>query len=336
MRVLITGAAGFVGLNVVAALEEARHEVHAYVRGTSRTEYLRRMAVRLHEGELGDAARLADLMAGVDAVVHCAGNTSCYEHDRAALEETNVEGTRAVVNAAVCARVKRFVYTSTTSTVGADDDPRRAWNEDTPLVGFRAASPYGRTKAEAERIVLGAAARGLQSVILNPAEVIGAWDHSLQWGRMVLAVATNRIPFVPPGSATFCSAREVARAHVAALTRGEPGRRYILGGTDATYRELIAQIAHVTGVMPFLPAGPYEVHQARAEATLAGGELPLVDPYRMRVFAGHYRFDTSRAIRELGYRVFPLRHMIRDAYRWYLANGFLAAEETSHPRALAS
>ena len=131
-----------------------------------------------------------------------------------------------------------------------------------------------------------------------------------------------------PGSASFCAASEVARAHVAALTRGESGARYILAGTDATYRALISEIAHVTGVASTLPEGHYPEHVARAEETLARadetGELPMVDPYRMRVFAGHYLFDSARAVMDLGYRALPLRRMIRDAYDWYRAYGFIA------------
>jgi dihydroflavonol-4-reductase len=335
MRVLVTGATGFVGLNIVAALDNAGLETYAYVRARSATHYLRTMRARLRVGELDDAEPLAAAMGGIDAVIHCAGNTSCYEHDRAELETTNVRGTRAVVEAALAAKVRRLVYTSTTSTIGAHDDPQCSWNEDTPLGGFRAGSPYAQTKAAAEAIVRGAIPRGLPAVILNPAEVIGAWDHTLQWGRMVLAVCAGQVPFVPPGSASFCAASEVGRAHVAALTQGTPGRRYILGGTDATYRTLIRTIGEVAGVTPAIAPGSYEEHLSRAQDVLRDAsrtrQLPLVDPYRMRVFAGHYRFDSARAMRELGYRARPLSEMIRDAYYWYLAHGFIRAGTAAIP-----
>jgi dihydroflavonol-4-reductase len=331
MRVLVTGATGFVGLNIVDALHEAGHEAHAYVRATSNVKYLSARPVRLHTGELGDRARLSEAMRGLDGVIHCAGNTSCYDFDYPVLRATNVEGTRAVVDAAIAAGVRRLVYTSTTSTIGAEDDATRAWDEDTPLTGFRADSPYGRTKTEAEGIVRGALERGLATVILNPGEVIGAWDHTMQWGRMVLAVATDRVPFVPPGTGSFCCAREVGRAHVAALTRGALGARYNLGGTDATFADLLATIAGVTGVSFTTPPGTYAEHFARACEVLARhaetGELPMVEPYRMRVFGGHYRFDSSRAVRDLGYRVVPLVDMIRDAYAWYRGHGFLASRD---------
>lgn len=325
MNVLVTGANGFVGLNVVAALVEAGHGIRAWVRERADTRYLEGFPVEVARGALEDADPLRRALRGVDAVIHCAGDTSCYRFHAARVWAANVEGTRAVVEAARRAGVGRFVYTSTTSTVGASSDPARRWDEETPLAGFRARSPYGSSKLEAERIVARAAAAGLPAVILNPAEVLGPWDHTLQWGRMVLAVAHDRVPFVPPGSASFCSAREVGRAHVAALTRGTPGARYVLAGADATYAELIAEIASVVGRTPRLPGGPYALRRLAARATLLlrplTGALPMVDPYRMRVFAGHYRFDTGRAVRELGYRAAPLREMIEESWAWYARDG---------------
>ncbi len=325
MRVLLTGATGFVGLNVVAELLAAGHAVRAYVRARSPATYLARFPAEIFRGALDDVPRLRRALDGVGAVVHCAGDTSCDRAHRARIWRTNVEGTRAVVAAAQAENVRRFVYTSTTSTVGAHSDPGRRWDERTPLEGFRAASPYGASKLEAERIVLGAA--GLDAVVLNPAEVIGAWDHTLQWGRMVVAVCHDQVPFVPPGSASFCSAREVARAHVAALTRGVPGSRYLLAGADAGYAQLIDEISRAAGVRPRLPGGSYALRRAAAALRTAlaplGVRAPLVEPYRMRVFGGHYLFDSGRAVRDLGYRPAPLPEMIQDCLAWYRQEGMV-------------
>jgi dihydroflavonol-4-reductase len=150
---------------------------------------------------------------------------------------------------------------------------------------------------------------------------------------MVLAVAHGSIPFVPPGSASFCCAREVGRAHVAALTRGVPGERYVLAGADATFEELLDTIAAVCGVSWQRPPGSYAEHCAAAVDTLARakdtGKRPLVEPYRMRVWSGHYLFDSARAIRDLGYGTPSLAAMVRDAYDWYVAHGFVPARATA-------
>ena len=311
-RVVVTGASGFLGLNVVEALSVAGHETHAYARATSNVSYLASLSARLHTGELSDAARLREAMKGVDAVIHCGTMSGCHEPDDPRLRVANIEGTQAVIDAAVECGVRRFVYTSTTATIGAADDPARQWNEEMRPGDALAESVYARTKAEAETIVRGAIVRGLDTIILNPAEVIGAWDYPMHWGRMVLGVATGRVPFVPAGTGSFCSAREVGRAHVSALTRGAIGARYILAGTDATYADLIDTIALVAGV-------------ARPPAEASGTSERLLDPYRAALLAGHYRFDASRAVRDLDYRVVPLVDIVREAYDWYRAHGFIAA-----------
>lgn len=327
MKVFLTGATGFVGLNITKALLEAGHEPHCYVRSSSNTSYLERFDVTLHLGELSDLEVATAAMAGCDAVIHCAGNTGTYPWEVPGLEAVNVRGTETMIEAALANNIHRFVYTSTSSTIGAGNTKERRWDEDTPLTGFRARNPYGISKIAAEKLVLDAMERGLEPIILNPTEVMGAYDHNLQWGRMVLAVCADQVPFVPPGSGSFCHAAEVGKAHVAALTRGTLGQRYLLAGADTTYASLLSTISDVTGIAFTDPCVDYQQRFFDAlylEKTYhLTGELPMVDPYRMRVFRGHYFFDDSRAQADLGYGAGCLEDMIRDAYGWYRKNGFL-------------
>jgi len=327
VRVLVTGAAGFVGLNVVRALLEEGHEAHAYVRPSTNLKYLSQFPVKLHVGELDQPQRIAEGMVDMDAVIHCAGNTSCSRRDMDVLHRTNVVGTRNIVNAAIAAKVKRLVFTSTTSTIGARNDPATVADEATEIGGFRKSSPYSITKRQAEQIVLDARKGGLETVILNPAEVVGPFDHNLQWGRMVLAVCANKVPFMPPGSASFCSAEEVGRAHVACLTRGEPYTRYILAGVDATFREFLETVFAVVGKRADIPTSSYRLLRFRAHAQELLAPLtkqePAVDPYRMKVFGGHYLFNSGRAMRDLDYKSRPLREMVDSCFGWYRKNGFV-------------
>jgi dihydroflavonol-4-reductase len=321
----MTGANGFVGLNIVSALVEAGHEVTAYVRPKSNTAFLAPFGVNLVSGTLEDTAALSAAMRGAQAVIHTAGNTSCNWRDLPALTAANVDGTRNVVDAAIANGVKRLVYTSTTSTIGATSDGRPS-NEATPLSGFRSRSPYGITKQKAEALVLSATARGLECVILNPAEVIGPFDYNMQWGRMVLAVFYDQVPFVPPGGGSFCSATAVGRAHVSALEKGRSGERYILGGENATYATFIQTAAKVLGKTCRLPDSNYTwlyvkaLLQERLPRLVPG--KPAVEPYRMRVFGGTYFFDSAKAARELGYESSPLEQMLRECADWYRSKGF--------------
>lgn len=337
MNVFMTGANGFVGLNTVAALAAADHRVTAFVRPGARTDHLEPFGVRIVRAAAGDDGALHDAMAGADAVIHTAGQTGCRRADLPKLVDANVDLTRRVVDAALATGVRRLVYTSTTSTIGADPSGRPA-DERTPLRGFRARSPYAATKRQAEAIVRGAQARGLEVIVLHPAEVIGAWDYNLQWGRMVLAVQHDQVPFVPPGGGSFCAASEVGRAHVAALTRGRSGEGYILGGADVLYTEFLDTAEQVLGRRCRRPSTPYRWLLAKAllqEASLAPGR-PAVEAYRMRVFAHRFFFDSSKAVHALGYRPQPLATMLADCADWYRRHGYFgppqpAAEASPQP-----
>ena len=322
----MTGANGFVGLNIVAALKEAGHRVTAFVRPNSKVTYLEPFDVSIVRGDLGNLSQVTRAMQGAEAVIHTAGNTSCYMRDLPVLKEVNVIGTQNIVAAAVANKVKRIVYTSTTSTIGASDGQHPA-NEATPLTGFRARSPYGMTKCLAEKAVLSARARGVECVILNPAEVVGAYDHSMQWGRMVLAVNFNQVPFVPPGGGSFCSAAAVGRAHVSALTRGKSGERYILGGENVSFAHFLNLAAQVLGKTFDVPGTRYRWIYLKALlqeklAPLVPGK-PIVEPYRIRVFGGVYYFDSSKAQQALAYRSDPLEQMLLDCTDWYQRHSFM-------------
>lgn len=335
MNVFITGANGFVGLNIVAALVAQGHRVTAYVRPRSNLTFLKPFDIRIAHGDLTDQAVLTAAMRGSEAVIHTAGNTSCDKRDLPALTEVNVRGTQNVVNAAIANKVARIVYTSTTSTIGATNDPNHLANETTALAGFRARSPYAITKCQAEEIVTGAQRSGVQCVILNPAEVIGPYDHTLQWGRMVLAVYINQVPFVPPGGGSFCGAADVGRAHVSALTRGRSGERYILGGENASFAHFLNATSKVLGKSFDAPTVNYRrlyiksVLQEKLAPIVRG--KPVVESYRMKVFGGTYYFDSSKARNELGYQSASLEGMLRECAHWYQRHGFMSREESSGP-----
>lgn len=326
MRVFVTGGNGFVGLNVVSALKDSGHDTVAVVRQGSNAAFLEPMGVEIVRGGLEDTGFLAEAMRGADAVIHTAGNTSCNWRDLPQLEAVNVHGTRNVVDAAIAAGVRRLVYTSTTSTVGAHDGEDRIADETVPLAGYRARSPYAVTKRKAEEIVLGAAARGLECVILNPAEVIGAYDYNLQWGRMLLAAYYNQVPFNPPGGASFCAAADVGRAHVSALSNGRPGERYLLAGPNLRFSRFLDVVADVLGKKFDIPDNNYRwlylkaLMQEKLSPLVPG--KPAVEPYRMRVLGNTYFYDSSKAEKELGYRSAPIETMVRDCADWYRANGF--------------
>lgn len=327
MKVFLTGATGFVGLNILTALLEHGHEVHLYARASSNRQHIEQFNATIHEGELDDLPRLKSVMSGMDAVIHTAGNTSCFAREYDALYQANVVGTKNIVDAALASGIKRLVYTSTTSTIGASDDRQVRADENTGLHGFRAKSPYALTKGLAEQEILRAHAAGLESIILNPAEIIGAFDHNFQWGRLVMAVFANQVPFLPPGGGSFCAAKDVAEAHVAALTQGQSGERYILGGDDRDYLAMLDIISDKLGKSFDKPGNNYQwlyfTQWCKEKFYPLLGKESMVEPYRMKVFAGFYFFDSQKAEKALGYHTAKLEDMLTDTIAWYRNNGIL-------------
>lgn len=327
MRILVTGATGFVGLNIVQQLQEAGHEVVALLRPGAKRHFLAPFQVEERYATFRDEAALQRAMHQVETVIHTAGNTSCNWRDINALSEANVLSTRNILKAARRKGVRRIIYTSTTSTIGSHHPTLRAADVQTPLQGFRAKSPYAMTKLQAENILL-EASNQIECIILNPAEVVGAWDHNLQWGRIIIALAAGQLPFIPPGTCTYSPATDVAKAHVNAITQGRNGQRYILGGEHLPIRRFI-DIAAQSLEVSVNPRNrhPYFLRCWQAQALNFLGRFlevqAAIEPYRMRVFGEHHLFDDSLARQELHYHARPIHEAINECIAWYREHDFL-------------
>ena len=327
MKVLLTGAPGFLGLNIAKSLAEAGHETTALVRSTSRTDYLQKFDVRIEVCDLRDREGLLAACRGMEGVIHCAAFTSNFAKDAQAVFETNVNGTRNVVEAALASGVRRFVHTGTTSTIGYNEDGTPA-DEELPVSGFRAESPYSQSKVAAERIVLDAVPRGLRAVILSPAEIVGPYDYHFGWGSFILALKKGEAPFIPSGGASFCHSEEVARTHREVLCdeKGRVGERYILAGTDAklkTFYETVCRVADCPMPSMNIPYFMIRTLFALKENLHPLLPLPPVDGIRLRTWYKDIYFSSKKAEKELGYRARPLGEMVEEAHDWYRDNGYL-------------
>jgi dihydroflavonol-4-reductase len=327
MHALVTGATGFLGTNLAHELVSLGWRVRAFGLPGSPDEWIRDLDV---EVVFGDLTRWSDVRAaveGVDVVFNVAGDTSWWRRKRERQWQVNVEGPVVVAEACVAAGVRRLVQTSTADVFGVlgageriPRDESASYNLDG--LGYR----YGDTKLEGDRR-LRAFLAPLEIVWIHPGAMLGPFDFTLQYGRLFADLRDGRVPAVPCGGTSWAHVVEVARAHIAAAEHGEPGTGYLCAGVNASYRDVFTRMAEVVGASPprrDVPEWALVVygHLLQGWAEISGRQ-PQLDPGYARFVSRHGAYDSSRAVRELGYVIPPLERMVTDAHDWYVANGLL-------------
>ena len=318
----VTGATGFLGVNLAALLRAEGWRVVAIHRPASRVTELRDLGVELVPGAIDDPASLERGMPeGMDVVFHVAGNTSVWSRNDAAQTRDNVEGTRNVAAAALARGARLMVHTSSVTVYGLGEF--RA-NEETPPAEECPVN-YFRTKRLAEREVEAAAARGLATAVLRPGNIVGPGDRH-NWARLIQLVAAGKLPGSPPGRASWCHVREVVRAHLSAAERGGAGGAWGLSCVEASYAEFISAVAAATGgraprVLPELLLRGYAGLLSLGAAVT--GREPEVTPESVAISCNRVTLESARATRELGYRPSTLQEMVTDCVSWMRAEGLL-------------
>ena len=327
MRVFLTGATGFVGHHVARALAAQGAELRLLVRKSSNLAHLEGVAGETHLGDLDRPESLAPALAGCDAVVHVAADYRLWIRDPQAMHRTNVDGTGSLLRLAREARVPRFVYTSSVATMNFRVDGV-AIDEDTPVSLGDMVGHYKRSKFLAEQQAESAARGGQDVIILNPTTPVGPYDAKpTPTGRIFVDFLNGRFPAYVDTGLNLVDVAEVARTHVDALTRGTPGRRYILGGENLTLKQILDRMSAITGLasptlrIPFAVAATYAFLDEWITGRVRGREpratLEQVRMGRKKMFA-----SSARAERELGFRVVPVHGAMRAAIEWFRANGY--------------
>lgn len=327
-QTLITGATGFVGSAVAKTLIEAGFAVRALVRPASQRSHLAGIAMELVEGDIRDQASLRRAMRDVRYVFHVAADYRLWARHKHEIYAANVEGTRNIMQEALRAGVERVVYTSSVATLALRPDGTAA-DESVPLSEQQGIGTYKRSKIAAERVVEAMVANdGLPAVIVNPSTPIGPRDvKPTPTGRIIVEAARGRIPGFVDTGLNLVHVDDVAAGHLAALERGVIGERYILGGTNVLFADMLADIARLVGRAPPRLRIPRAVvlpvaYAAEAIARVTGREpFTTVDGIRMsehRMF-----FTAAKAGRDLGFCARPYLQGLEDAIDWFRAAGYL-------------
>jgi len=327
MKALVTGATGFVGAAVARALIKEGWAVRALARKSSDRRNVRNLALEVVEGDLADRSSLEHALSGCQALFHVAADYRLGALDPGQLYQTNVEGTRNILEASRQAGVTRVVYTSSVATVGIPKDGSPG-SEDTPVGVADMIGHYKRSKFLAEQLVREAALSGFPVVIVNPSTPIGPGDvKPTPTGQLVLDAAAGRMPAYVDTGLNIVHVDDVAAGHLLAFHRGRPGERYILGGQDMTLREILFEIAALVGRKPprirlstavVLPIAYVAEGVARVTGRPGRITVESVRMARKRMF-----FSSEKARRELGYQWRPPREALQDAITWLAEQGAL-------------
>jgi len=315
----VTGGAGFLGINLIERLVAKKWHVMTMDLTSPNAKYLQNMDVQLITGDITDPdCCKKSIPDSIDAVFHVAGNTSHWKHGNELQTLVNVSGTQNMINAALKRKVKRFIYTSSIAAYGFH--PNRI-TEESISTAENFWINYFHTKRLAEMEVHRGIQKGLDAVILNPSNIIGAYDFS-GWSRLFHLIHENRLPGVPPGRASFCHAQAVADAHISAFKNGKCGHNYLLGGEDASFHALVEQIGKLLGKK--VPARPTPgfilktIGRASYWWSKISKKEPDLTPEKALLVSSELVCSSQKAITELGYQPHSLSFMLKDCHQWLI------------------
>ncbi len=329
MKLLVTGATGFLGSAVARQVLAAGHSLRLLIRHTSDRRNLAGLEAELVEGDLREPSSLAAAVRGCDGLFHVAADYRLWVRHPRTLYDTNVDGTRNLMLAAADAGIERIVYTSSVAALGLHADGIPA-DEDTEVSFDNMIGHYKCSKFLAEEAVHHLVEKqGLPITIVNPATPVGPRDiRPTPTGRLVLDAANGNMPAYVDTGLCIAHVDDVARGHLLAFERGEVGRRYILGGENLLLREILACIAEITDTQPpriRLPRAPLYPLALLAQvwARVSGARVePRLTVDGLRMSRKRMYFSSRRAEQELGYSFRPAEEALRDAVEWFQENGY--------------
>jgi len=327
VKVFVTGATGFVGSHVAQELSRHGADLRILIRSSSNLANLEAIPAETVVGDLLQVDALRSAVSGCDAVMHVAADYRLWVTDPDKMHATNVTGTRELLRLAREEGVPRVVYTSSVATMGFLSNGRPC-DEATPVSLDNMIGHYKRSKYLAEQEAIAAARAGQQVIILNPTTPIGSGDiKPTPTGRIIVDFLKRKFPAYMDTGLNLVDVIEVARTHVKALTAGQPGERYILGGENLTLKQLLDKMSAITGLpsptmrVPHSVAMMFAVWDQNFTGKLLGRE-PRATVEAVRMGKKMMFVSSAKAERDLGFHVVPVYAALRSAIDWFRANGY--------------
>ena len=326
-KILVTGAAGFLGSHLTRQLVARGADIRVLLRPSSNNRAIADLPLEYMTGDLRDTASLDRALAGVQRVFHVAADYRLWSKRSQDIYDSNVGGTKNLLEAAKRAGIEQFVYTSTVATI-AVDRPEHP-NEFTDAKLEEMVGHYKRSKWLAEKEVLDAAKQGFPAIVAMPTTPVGPWDWKpTPTGKIILDFLNGKMPGYVETGLNFVGVEECAAGHILVAEKGIAGERYLLGAENLTLKGVLDLLADLTG----LPAPSLKIPHglalgvAYAETAFSRliGREPQIPVEGVKI-ARHMMFvNCSRAVRELGFQAGPVSAAFERAVRWYETHGYIA------------
>ena len=327
MKTFLTGATGFLGSHVARVLSEQGANLRLLVRPTSNLKNLEGLNAETVTGDLREAASLEKAIAGCEAVFHVAADYRLWVRDPAEMYRSNVEGTRAILEAARKNNVRCVVHTSSVATMGFTGDGRPA-DEDSPVSLADMIGHYKRSKFMAEQLALQAGRSGMRVVIVNPTTPVGEQDiKPTPTGRIVVDFLKGKFPAYVETGLNLVDVRECALGHISAMEKGKSGERYILGGENLTLKQILDKLGAISNLpspkvkLPYFVAYVAGLVDQNVSGRLLGRE-PRATVETVRMGKKKMWASSAKAERELGWKTVPADNALRRAVEWFRSNAY--------------
>jgi dihydroflavonol-4-reductase len=320
MKVLVTGATGFLGYHLCHGLVEKGYRVTALRRGTSDSELLEGLDLDFAIGDVTDQPSLDLAVRGHEVVIHAAGHLAYWSRLRSIQNHVNIEGTRNLIAASQRAGVRRLLYVSSVAAIGIPDRGQPPADEAFIFNLENGPLNYPISKKRAEELVIAGSKNGMEAVIVNPGALLGEWGRHYRGSEWVEKIRQRKIAFYFTGGRNLVHVGDVVEGIISALERGKSGERYILGGQNLSYQEtariVVARLRRKTLLLPVPPLVTGLMSAFDPLSSSVGRRPPITHDVHFTSTRFQY-YTSGKAIRELGYRFRTFPDILEDILNWY-------------------